>query len=313
MLSRRTCFAALAGIAATGCQRSTRKRIAVIPKGTSHLFWLSVQRGALDAGKEFGVDVLWNGAQSETDYARQIQIVDSMVAQHVDGMVIAASERKALVAPVDRAVAAGIPVTVFDSGLESTNYLSYVATDNVEAGRLGARTLANMLGGKGKVALLAHAPGSASTMDRERGFTEVLEKEFPNLKLVATQFGMSDRAKARSAAENILTAHPDLDGLFASSEPSSTGTALALTARGAAEKVKLVAFDSSDSMIEDLRNGAIDAMVVQDPHKMGFEAVKTIVDKLAGRTPPARIDLHARVIKKEDLDKADVRQLLQIK
>jgi ribose transport system substrate-binding protein len=230
----------------------------------------------------------------------------------VDGIAIAAAERKALVSGVDRAIAAGIPITVFDSGLDSQNYLSYVATDNVEAGRIAARTLGELLSSKGKVAIVMHAPGSASTMDREKGFTEVAEREFPGMKIVASQFGMSDRAKSRAAAENILTAHPDLNGIFASSEPSSVGAALALKGRGLTDKVVLVAFDSSDSMIEDLRAGAIDAMVVQDPHRMGFEAVKTLVDKLNGKTPPKRLDLNAIVVRAKDLNEPQVKRLLGV-
>ncbi len=303
--------AALAGLALlAGCRGKRRKIVAVIPKGTSHLFWLSVQAGAMAAGREFDLEILWNGPPLETEYARQIQILDSMIARRVDGIALAATERKALVAPVDRATAAGIPVTVFDSGLDSTNYMSYVATDNYEAGKSGARTLAALVGGKATVAVVMHAPGSASTMDRERGFDEVMASEFPAIRVAARQFGLSDRAKAMAAAENILTAHPDLDGLFASSEPSSVGAALALKARRLSGKVKFVAFDSSDTMIEDLRAGTIDAMVVQDPFHMGFEAVKTLADKLRGASPPKRLDLKARVIRREDLDKPDVKALL---
>ena len=113
-----------------------------------------------------------------------------------------------------------------------------------------------------------------------------------------------------TAAENILTAHPDLNGIFASSEPSSVGTALAIKSRGLTGKLKFVAFDSSESMIDDMKAGVIDAMVVQDPFHMGFEAVKTLVDKLNGETPPKQIDLSARLIRREDLDKPEVHKLL---
>jgi ribose transport system substrate-binding protein len=308
--TRRAFALSAAGLVAAGCQQNTRRTIAVIPKGTSHLFWLAVQSGAVAAGREFNVEILWNGPAQETEYSRQIQILDSMVARRVDGIAVAAAERKALVGSIDRAAAAGIPVTVFDSGLDSENYLSYVATDNVEGGRLAARTLAELLGGKGTVAMIQHAPGSASTMDRETGFQEVIRRDFPNIQIVATQYGMSDRAKAMAAAENILTAHPNLNGMFASSEPSSVGAALAVKGRGLAGKIKIVAFDSSDGLIEDLRAGAIHAMVVQDPFKMGFEAVRTLVDKLSGKTPAKRIDLQARVIRADDLNKPEIRQLL---
>ncbi len=303
-------IAALAGSGA--CNRTRRRSIAVIPKGTSHLFWLSVQAGALAAGKQFNVDILWNGPSQETEYDRQMQIVDSMVARHVDGIALAAAERTALVQSVDRAASAGIPVVIFDSGVDSTRYVSFLSTNNYEAGQLAGRALAGFIGGHGNVALVMHAPGSFSTMDRERGFEDVLQAEFPKVKIVASQFGMADRAKARAATENILTANPSLDGLFTSSEPSSVGAALALKSQGRAGKTHFVAFDSSDTMIQDLRDGVIDAMVVQDPFKMGFEAVQTVVQKLDGQTPPARIDLHARVIRKADLDDPEVKQLLRI-
>ncbi|MGH9630816.1 MAG: substrate-binding domain-containing protein [Bryobacteraceae bacterium] len=313
MRSRTICAFLLFALFFAGCQKRSGTTIAVIPKATSHVFWLAVQSGAMAAGEDLGVEVLWNGPPTETDYSRQIQIMDSMIVRRVDGIAVAAAERKALSGSIDRAAAAGIPVVVFDSGVESTNFLSYIATNNLEAGRLGARTLAELAGGKGKVALVMHAPGSASTMEREQGFNEVMSKEYPDIQVVASQFGMSDRAKARAAAENMLTAHPDLDGMFASSEPSSVGAALAIKARGLTKQVALVAFDSSDSMIEDLKEGAIDAMVVQDPQKMGYQAVQTLVDKINGKEVPKQIDLSASVIRKEDLDKPEVQKLLGVK
>jgi ribose transport system substrate-binding protein len=294
----------------TGCQNSKKKVIGVVPKGTSHIFWQSVQAGAIAAGRDLGVEVVWNGPSQETEYSRQVQIVDSMVARGVDGLAVAATDRTALSQPIDRAAKAGILATVFDSGVDTENYLTFVATNNYEGGQLGARKLAELIHNKGKVAVVMNAPGSGSTMDREKGFEDVMAKEFPNIKIVARQFGMSDRAKARDAAENMLGAHPDLDGMFASAEPSSVGAALAIKARGLTDKVNLVAFDSTQGMIEDLKNGAIDSMVVQDPFRMGYQAVKTQVDHLHGITPPKRIDLSARVITKPDLDKPDVKELL---
>ena len=311
--SRRACLSALAGLTLAACGRRKKRTIAVIPKATSHMFWLTVQQGAFDAGRELNVDILWNGPATETDFSRQIQIMDSMIAQHVDGIALAAGDRNALVGPVDRAAAAHIPVTIFDSGLDSTNYISYVATDNVEAGRAAARALIELLGGKGKVGMILHAPGSASTMDRERGFTETLASEGPGIQIAGSQYGLADRAKARAAAENILTAHPDLNGVFASSEPSAVGASLAIQGRGLTDKVVLVAFDASDTMVEDLRSGAIDAMIVQDAHRMGYEAVKTLVDKLNGKTPPHRLDLHAARVQAKDLNEPEVKRLLNLK
>ena len=310
VLSRRAWLTAALPLSLASCRGTRQRRIAVVPKANSHEFWISVHAGVAAAGQKFGVEILWNGPAQETEYDRQVQIVDSMIAQHVDGIAVSATERKVLNRSLDRAAQLGIPVTVFDSGVDSTNYLSFVATNNYQGGQLAARELARLLGGNGKVAMLMNIPGSVSTVDRERGFEDVTKAEFPKIDIVARQFSMSDRSKGMAAAENILTAHPDLDGIFASSEPSSTGGALALKSRGLAGKVKCVGFDASDDLIADLKDGTIQALVVQDPFRMGFEAVKTLVDKLNGSTPPKQIDLPARVITKPDLDKPEVHDLL---
>ena len=308
MQCNRWCLGAVA-LLAISCNRQQQTRIAVIPKGTAHLFWQSVHAGAVAAGREFHAEIMWDGPPSETDYSRQLEILDSMLNRHVDGVVVAAADKSILNGSLDRAAREKIPLVVFDSGVDSTNYVSFVATNNVEAGRLAGRKLGELLQGKGTAAMIMNAPGSASTMERERGFKEAL-KEFPRVQLVAEQYGMSNRAKAMSAAENILTAHPDLGGIFASSEASAVGASQAIKSRSLQGKIKFVGFDSSDSLVEDMNAGVIDALVAQDPFKMGFEAVKAVTDKLAGKTPNKQIDLSAVVITKADLDKPEIKALL---
>jgi len=153
-------------------------------------------------------------------------------------------------------------------------------------------------------------PGGTSTVLRERGFDETMSQEFPGIQIAARQYGMADPAKSRAAAENILTAHPDLAGIFASSEAASLGTIQAIRSRNLSGKVKLVTFDFSESHVEALKDGTIDLMLVQDPFRIGYEAVKSLAEKLSGKTPVKRLDLPARVIVKADLDKPDVRALL---
>ena len=293
-----------------GCARRGEREIAVIPKSTASVFWQSVQAGAIAAGEENHVKINWSGAALETDYSRQIQILDSMIARHVDGIAVAASERNALNSSLDRASAANIPVVIFDSGVDSMHYLTFISTNNVEAGKAGGRALGQMLKGKGTVAEIMHAPGSFSTMDRERGFEDVMAREFPGIKVVAKQFSSGDREKALNVTENILTANPQLDGLFASSEPSSVGAAQALKSRGLAGKVHLVAFDSSQGLIDDLQNGTIDALVAQDPFKLGHDAVMLLTETFSGQSPPKQVDLSARVITKADLSKPEIHTLL---
>lgn len=299
-------LAALAG----GCSRKGKLVIGVVPKGQAHIFWQTVHAGAVAAAGEAGAEVRWNGPAVETEFSRQVQIVESMINGRVDAIVLAPTDRVALVGVVERAAREKIPVTIFDSAIDTEDYVSFVATNNYAAGQTAARRLGQILNGRGSVAMLMNMPGSASTLEREKGFEEALSQQFPQIQIVARQFGMSDRAKSLAVAEDLLTAHPDLNGVFASNEPGSVGGAQALKSRKLTDKIKLVGFDSSPTLVDDLRAGAIDALVVQDPFQIGYTAVKTALDKLQGRTPPRKIDTPARLITTGDLDKPEVKQLL---
>jgi ribose transport system substrate-binding protein len=297
-------------ILGTACRRSPQKVIGVVPKATSHLFFVSVHAGVDQAARDFNVNVIWNGPSEETDFTRQIQIVDAFVARHVDALAISATDERALAGSVERAIQAGIPVSVFDSGVNVQDYVTFVATDNYGAGCTAARQLAALIGGKGKVGMVMHKPGGTSTLLREQCFEETMRKEFPGITIAARQYGMADPARSRNAAENILTAVPDLAGIFATSEPSSLGTIQAIQSRGLSGKLKLITFDFSDAHVEALKNGTIDVMLVQDPFRIGYEAIKSLAVKLKGGTPLHRMDLPARIITKADLDKPDVKALL---
>jgi ribose transport system substrate-binding protein len=310
MLNRRYFLTASFASFLSGCRGSRKKLIGVVPKATSHLFFVNIHRGVDQAARDFNVDVLWNGPNEETDHTRQIQIVESMITRHVDALAISATDERALAAPVSRAIQAGIPVTVFDSGVNVEGYTSFIATDNHGAGCTAARLLAGLIGKKGKIGMVMHKPGGTSTVLREQGFEATMGKEFPLVAIAARQFGMSDRARSRAAAENILTAHPDLAGIFASSEASSLGAIQAIRSRGQSGKVKLITFDFSDTHVEALREGTIDVMLVQEPFRIGYEAVRSLTDTLAGRTPAQRLDLPARAISKSDLNNPEILALL---
>jgi ribose transport system substrate-binding protein len=283
--------------------------VGVVPKGANHIFWQTVHAGAIKAAREFHFEVQWNAPTLEVDSSRQIEIVESMINRHVAGIVLAPVDRQALVGVVERAAREGIPVAIFDSAIDTNRVIAYVATDNTEGGRMAARRLGEVLGGKGKVGVIGFMPGSASTMEREDGFQSEIRAHFPGIEIVGMQFGMADRAKAMAETENILTAHPDLAGLFADNESSSSGAVQALKSRHLTS-VRLVAFDASDQLIADLRDGVIDSLVVQNPFRMGYESTRAIGLKLAGQTPPAKIDSGATLVKREDLDKPEIRALL---
>lgn len=310
MITRRRALGVSLFTALPACRRSGQKIIGVVPKAVSHLFFVSVHAGVDQAAHDFHVKTLWNGPDNETDYTRQIEIVDAMVARRVDALAISATEERALVAPLERAIRNGIPVTVFDSAAAIEDYVSFIATDNYGAGCTAARTLARLIGAKGRVGMVMQKPGGTSTVLRERAFEDTIAKEFPGVRIVARQYGMADAARSRAAAENILTAHPDLAGLFASSEAASIGSIQAARSRNLAGKVKLVTFDLSEMHVEALRDGTVNVMLVQDPFRIGYEAVKSLAMKLGGQTPPRRLDLPVRLIVKGDLEKPGVRALL---
>ena len=202
---------------APSCKRQSaggKRVIAVIPKGVSHFFWQSVHAGADAAAKELNVEVVWKGPAQETDYAGQINIVEDAINRRVDGICVAPSHREALVPIVERAQREGIPVTIFDSGIGTENYTSYVATDNRQGGRIAAERLAEKLAGKGKIAILGLKAGSVSTDEREAGFQEVIKQKYPGIEIVAFQYGEADRARSLDRAADILTAHSDLNGFL---------------------------------------------------------------------------------------------------
>lgn len=294
-----------------GCARQNKLVIGVVPKGQAHIFWQTVHAGAAAAAQELGVEIRWNGPAMENEFARQVQIVESMINGRVNGIVLAPTDQMALVSVVERAAREKIPVSIFDSAISTDNYVSFVATNNYGGGQMGARRVGALLGGRGSVAMLMNMPGSASTLERERGFEDTLAKEFPAIKIVARQFGMSDRAKALAVAEDILTAHSDLSAIFASNEPGSVGASQALKSRQLSGKIKLVGFDSSPTLIDDLKAGVIESLIVQDPFNIGYVAVKTVVQKLRGETPAKKVDLPARLVAAADLEKPGIQQLLR--
>ena len=266
---------------AGGCGRSKKRVIAVIPKGRAHLFWQSVHAGAVAAARETGVDIIWNGPASETDYNGQLQIVEAMINRRVDAIALAPIDKKVMVGVVERSARENIPMIIFDSGIDTEQFVSQVATDNYRAGQMAAERMAQILGGKGKVIIVAVQPGAASTMAREQGFEDSVQKNFPGIQIVDKRYGMADFAKSLTVTENMLTAHPEVNGLFASNESSAVGAAQALKGRGA--KIKMVGFDWSPTLLDDLRNGVLDSLVVQHPFKMGYESVMAAVKKLNGQ------------------------------
>jgi ribose transport system substrate-binding protein len=295
---------------------SDRLTIAVIPKGTSHVFWQSIHAGALKAGSELGVEIAYRGPLREDDRDSQVAEVENAVGRGVTGIVLAPLDDAALVGPVSSAMRQKVPVVIIDSGLKGDDYVSFVATDNEVGGRLGGEKLAQLLGGKGRVILLRYAEGSDSTTKREDGFLSAM-KANPGIQIVSSnQYAGADVEGAYKKGEALLSQHKrpdgslDIDGIFCPNESSTFGMLRVLQDNGWAGKVRFVGFDASDSLVQALRNGHIDGLVVQDPVRMGYLGVKTIVSHIKGEKVERRIDTGVKVATRDTMNQPEMKELL---
>ncbi|XXY45991.1 substrate-binding domain-containing protein [Sorangium sp. So ce269] len=298
-----------------GAQRGARLRIAVVPKGTTHEFWKSVHAGAVKASRELDVDIVWKGPLREDDLKGQIDVVSSFVAQGVSGIVLAPLNDAALKAPVRAAAQAKIPVVAFDSDLAGDEHVSFVATDNQAAGRLAGEHLVKAIGGKGNVLVLRYQEGSASTQNREKGFLDAV-RATPGITVASdNQYGGATTETAFNKSESLLlaqrAAEGTIAGVFTPNESTTFGMLQALRKTNVARKVKFVGFDASDKLLGALRDGDIEALVVQDPFTMGYQAVKTMAAHLRGERVERRIDTGARVVTRQDLDDPAVKEIVK--
>jgi len=310
-------FACRGGEAAKPGGPAKRLTVAVIPQGNTYDFWKSIHAGAVKASRDLNaagtpVEVIWKGPLREDDREQQIQVVEGFVAQRVDGIVIAPFDRNALARPVDEAKAAGIPVVVIDTGVESQAPVSLVASDNHHGGEIAADELARLLGGKGKVILLRFQQGVASTEAREAGFEERMRAAHPNVEIVSSnQHAGATRDTAKTAAENLLNRYGDeVGGIFTPNESSTVGTLLALEDSGRAGKIRFIGFDTSPDFVPAMRAGKMDGIIVQNPFAMGELGVKTMVRHLKGEAVEKRIDTGVALITPATLDAPASRQLL---
>jgi len=304
------------GIAARSFAAATLD-IAVIPKGTSHEFWKSIHAGALKAQQELRengtrVNVIWKGPLREDDRDQQIQVVENFVARRVHGIVLAPLDSTALVAPVENAMRARVPVAIIDSGLKTDQIVSYISTDNFKGGQLGAAHLAKILNGRGNVILLRYQVGSASTEEREAGFMDEIKKHKDIRVISSDQYSGPTRDSAYQAAQNLLNRYgKDLHGMFAPCEPVTIGVLMALKDIGkAGGAVQLVGFDSGTQSVDGLKSGDVQGLVVQNPLKMGYLGVMTMVDHIQKKRVSKRIDTGVRVATRENMNDPEINELI---
>ncbi len=283
-------------------------KIAVIPKGTSHAFWKSVEAGARKAGEQHDVEILWDGPQKETEIDRQRSILESMIQRGAAAVAIAPLDEKGMSRPIQSVIDSEVPVVIFDSNVDAKGFLSFVATDNEQGGRMaGERMLASLDGKEGATLLIVkYAEGSGSTLRREKGFRDAVTDA--GHRIVDEQFTDGTPEGALSVASNMLTplvkdGKLEVDGIFASNESTAMGllrAAQRLNSSGVdVSGTVFIGFDSSPDLEAAIESGLFDALVVQDPERMGFLAVESLVKALAGEELPEIQDTGARLIIKE--------------
>lgn len=287
--------------------------IAVVPKALGFDYWDTVHKGADCAASRSGgnVKIQWNGVTAETDVTGQVDLLQNYVTQGVDGLVYAATDAKVLSNVTSSAMQHSIPVVNIDSGTTpQPDNVPLFATDNVSAATKVPDLLAKALGpGTHKIAFIPFQPGTATNDQRTQGFMEGLKK-YPDLQLVATQSSQSDSNTALSVTQNILTAHPDLDGIFAANEPGVLGASSALKQTGRGSKVVLVGWDAAPDELKALQAGEISGLVVQNPFRMGYDGVNAVVKELRTGKPGTKEDTGATFVTKDNINQPEVQQVL---
>jgi ribose transport system substrate-binding protein len=292
-------------------------KIPIIVKDTTSFYWQIVLAGARKAGKDLGVDVPELGAQSESDINGQISILENAVAEKPAAIVISPTEFKALGKPIDEA-AKKVPIIGIDSSADSKAFSSFLTTDNVQGGRIAADGLAEAIKAKygkaeGDVALITSLPGVGSLDARAKGFKEELAAKYPGLKLVADKVADGKATTGLNIMTDLITANPDLRGVFASNLIMAQGAGQAIAENKKADTIKLIGFDSDDKLVGFLKDGTIAALVVQDPYRMGYDGIKTALAVSKGEKVPAFVDTGANLITKANMNDAKESALLNPK
>lgn len=286
--------------------------VVFIPKSRDQVFWTFMRQGVERAVREDGhVHLTWRGPAHNDDVDSQIEILRIYSKPSVDAIIIAATDRSRLVAPVEQAAALGIKVVAVDSALDGKAHSNFITTNNFAAGKLAAERLAGLLNRQGKVAILRTIPGSGSTDDRADGFIDYIKKNAPHISIAADEFGGGTRGKAARSAALLLEKHPDLDGIFAVNESTSDGMLRALRQAGLAGKKKFVGFDTTDFLLDGLGKEEINGLVVQDPRQMGYFSMKAAVAAARGAAIKNQVILtDAVMVTRDNFSRPEIQALL---
>jgi ribose transport system substrate-binding protein len=286
-----------------------KRYVAVISKGFQHQYWQAVKKGAEQAADDLNVKVTFVGPETESQVDKQVEMLRNALDKKPDAIGLAALDSKAVLPLLEQAQNKKIPVVAFDSGVEGDIPVATAATDNKAAAALAADKMAELIGEKGEVAIVAHDQTSKTGVDRRDGFVDQIKSKYPNIKIVDIQYGAGDQLKSTDAAKAILQAHPNLKGLFGTNEGSAIGVINAVKELNK-KSVKVIGFDSGKLQIDAIKGGVMAGAITQNPIAIGYETVKAAVDTLDGKEVSKSIDTGFFWYDKTNIDDSKTKEVL---
>ena len=310
MSTRRMLMGAAAALAlsATAGMAQDKMLIPLISKGFQHQFWQAVKVGADKAGAELGVTVTFEGPDNETQVDKQMDMLAAALANKPAAIGFAALDSQAAIPLLRQAQDAKIPVIAFDSGVDSDIPVATAATDNLAASALAADKMAELIGGSGKIALVVHSQTSRTGIDRRDGFVNRIAETYPDIQIVATEYGDGDQLKSTEITKAILAANPDIKGIFGANEGSAIGVLNGVREMGS--KVVVIGYDSGAAQKAAIRDGTMAGAITQNPVGIGYETVKAAVAAAKGETVPKSIDTGFFWYDKTNIDSPEIAAVL---
>lgn len=312
MLNRRKLMGAVAALSilslAPVAQAQDKLYIPLISKGFQHQFWQAVKVGADKAAAEFGVDVTFEGPDNESQVDKQIDMLAAALAKKPAAIGFAALDSQAAIPLLRQAQEAGIPIVAFDSGVDSDIPVATASTNNLAAAALAADKMAELIGGSGKVALVVHDQTSRTGIERRDGFVNQIKEKHPGIEIVTIEYGGGDHLKSTEIAKAILTANPDLKGIFGANEGSAIGVVNAVRETGA--KIVIIGYDSGKAQKDAIMDGTMAGAITQNPVGIGYETVKAALAAAKGETVAKEIDTGFMWFDKSNIDAPEIAAVL---
>jgi ribose transport system substrate-binding protein len=302
--------AAALAVCAPVAKAADQPYIPVISKGFQHQFWQAVKLGSEKAAKQYNVKITFEGPENESQVDKQMEMLQTALDKKPAAVCFAAVDSKAAIPLLERAKAEGIPVIGFDSGVDSDIPVTTAATDNIAAAAAAADKMAELIGGEGEVAIIAHDQTSRTGIDRVKGFTDQINSKYPNIKIVDTQYGGGDALKSTDIVKAVIQGHPNLKGYFGANEGSMKGLMNGVKESGMEGKIVMIGYDAGQQLLDEIRSGVVAGAITQDPIGIGYKCVEAAVKAINGETLPKTIDTGFHWYDKTNMDDPAIAPLL---